>query len=199
MQMRAITCLLLVIACSSLGVGCRTQASTAQIDQRSDACSLLPADVVGSIQGEKVVQAEPSQSSRGDLSSRRCFYRTENFNRSVDVEVIAGADRSEALSEFWNKRFHSMHKTEEEEESERASSKGSSPTDREQEDEHAKASPAPVSGLGDEAFWVSNQLNSTLYVLQSGNVVRVSIGGPDDANAKLERARAIVEKVFARK
>ena len=201
MRMRSTTCLLVLATSCVLALACGPRTNTGSIDPGSDACSILPADTVGSIQSEKVVQAEPSQSTRGNIFSRRCFYRTENFNRSVDLEVITAVSNRSAIDEFWNKRFHSIHKTEEEEEeeAEREKNQNSPAVDREKEEERAKAAPSPVTGVGDEAFWVSNQLNSTLYVLQNGSVIRVSIGGPDEANAKLERARMMVGKIFATK
>jgi len=162
----------------------------------------MPAEFVSSVQGARVVEAQPASSSQGGLTTKRCFYRTDSFNRSVDVEITAEAGQnghSGIAVDLWNRRFHSARVSEEEEEEEfreKQDAHSSTNAGREEEEERAKAKPSPVTGLGDEAFWVSNQLNSTLHVRQGSVLLRISLGGPDDGDTKLQRARSLADRIL---
>jgi len=58
--------------------------------------------------------------------------------------------------------------------------------------------PTPVAGIGDEAFWAGNQINSSLYVRGSNVIIRLSIGGPDEPSVKITKAKTLAEQVLKR-
>ena len=58
--------------------------------------------------------------------------------------------------------------------------------------------PQPVSGLGDEAFWVADRVTGALYVLHGDIFLRLSVGGVTDEEARLQRARALAESALRR-
>jgi hypothetical protein len=121
----------------------------------------------------------------------------------------AGAGGSpRAAEEFWERRFRQRPKgkgreaeeaaSERQKEKERGdNSKGERREEREREEERG-ASPQPVPGLGDEAFWVGNQINASLYIRKNNVIVRLSIGGPEDQSAKIKKATALAEQVLKR-
>src|SRR5207249_3363946 len=93
----------------------------------------------------------------------------------VHLEVIQ-ADSSKtpnAVKDYWERTFGEKHKGEEGEEE-----KGSRP-------------PLPVSGVGEEAFWIGNARAGAFYALKKGRMVRVSIGGADDQKTKIEKSKRL--------
>ena len=60
------------------------------------------------------------------------------------------------------------------------------------------APPRPVEGVGDEAFWTGGAVGGALYVLKGDTYLRISIGGPDDQAARIERAKVLARKAIAR-
>ena len=191
----AIIFLLFVTLC-----GCARQRAETRIDPELDACSVLPGELVGSTLGEKVVETKPSSGTQGGLMTKHCFYRVDNFSRSVDVEITAtanGSERSDAAADFWNRRFHPASDPDDEEREERKTEHTSQTGGREEEEERSKPQPSPVSGLGDEAFWTTNQLNSALHVKHGNVLIRISLGGPDDPNVRLEHARSFAARILS--
>jgi hypothetical protein len=192
---------IVIIALSLLLCACGGSSADIRIDPELNACSLLPSEFVSSVQGDSIVESQAGTSLQGELMTKRCFYRTENFNQSVDVDITADTDRtgrSRAARDFWDRRFNSASGSEEEEGELREKREAHSSSMRdEEEEERARPKPSPVTGLGDEAFWVSNQFNSTLYLREDGVLLRISLGGPDDAATKLQRARSLAERILS--
>lgn len=179
-----------------------------------DACTLLNGSDIKSIQGEDAAETKGSERTGGALLMSQCYFRLPTFNKSVNLEVIrpapGGAASAGAVSKYWEERFHNNSASEgeaerEQEERERAEkgrggAKGErGEEEREQEEKAREASrPQPVSGVGDEAFWVGNQLNASLYVLAKGAVVRVSLGGAEDTPTRIKKTTALAEHVLKR-
>jgi hypothetical protein len=131
------------------------------------------------------------------------------------MRPAAGSEPARAVAEFWERRFHQSPETKSEAEIEReqeraragnrkqereGEGKGERDRDREEErEEEAKgAQPTPVAGIGEEAFWTGNQINSSLYVRGSNVVIRLSIGGPDEQSVKIKKAKTLIEQVLRR-
>jgi len=56
--------------------------------------------------------------------------------------------------------------------------------------------PKKISGLGDEAYWVSNRFGGVLYVLKGDVFISVGIGGTDDEDTKLKKAKVLAQKAL---
>ena len=182
--------LILAIFLIALLTGCRSKTAPVLA-----ACDLLTKESVSSIQGEQVVDATPNQSTSGELRVSQCFYKLPTYSRSVNLEVTSG--QAPSIEDFWNKRFRE-HKVfeEEEEEMERAEKEGRSADI----DKEKKASgPEPVAGLGDEAFWVANQMNGSLFIKRGAAVYRIALGGPEDSTGRLAKATALARSFLDRK
>ena len=163
-----------------------------------NACEILSRDSVASVQGEQVLDVTPSRSTSGDLSIGQCFYKLPTYSRSVNLEVTSGPERS--INDYWNKRFRDRAPTEEEEEERERQRESGKAVEEEKEKETERSSgPQAVSGLGDEAFWVASQINGALFVRKGNAIYRVTLGGADDAAAKLERATTLSKSFLDKK
>jgi hypothetical protein len=115
----------------------------------------------------------------------------------VSVNVNWAVGDANAAIEFWDRRFHSPDAEADEEWAERLGQNGSA-NDRELEELKEKARPQPVSGIGDEAFWTGTQVNGSLYIRFRDEIIRISIGGPEEQAVKIEKARTLGEKIVLR-
>lgn len=215
-------CLLLLAcaACAQKGGAANTQPAAAtpapkyEPPPQSATCRMLTAEDLREVQGEAPQESQGSEHAVGGLSMSQCFYRMPTFSRSVNVELVRAAEGSspEALKEFWRQRFHPKAVEERERERERKeeaerererekkqeSERGQVREGGHKEEERAEeeSKPRRVDGLGEEAFWSGNQINSSLNVLAKNAVVRVSIGGPEDQTEKIKKASALARKML---
>jgi hypothetical protein len=147
-----------------------------------EACRLLSASTLQSVQGSRPTAAVPSSRRDVTIQSSSCFYTLSPFNQSVNLEVMTAAGTAD-IHQFWKQRFHGPAETKEPEAERRPSAQG--------EANERHASPKPVPGVGEDAFWIYTGRDGALYALQRDYVVRVSVGGkPDQAN-QLSRATTL--------
>ena len=215
MTARFPTLLLCCFVLASLACkGAQTNAGAKPAD--TGACALLSGSDIQVVQGEAVSDSQGSRHSNGGLITSQCFYRLPTFSKSVNLEIMrpaAGGESARAVAEFWERRFHQPHEGKSEAEIEReqeraragnrkqqpeTDAKGERERDRGEEEEAKGAQPTPVAGIGDEAFWTGNQINSSLYVRGSNVIIRLSIGGPDEQSVKINKAKTLVEQVLKR-
>jgi ABC-type glycerol-3-phosphate transport system substrate-binding protein len=162
--------------------------TTASPANAFDACSLLTSDDIKSVQGEAVLEAKPNRRTDSPFAVTQCFYMTPSFTKSVSLEVTQRGASTQSVHDFWKTNF------------ERAEDK------REKKNERRKlkgkplaGEPAvPVKGIGDEAYWISTNANSTLYAFKKDALVRISIGGTDAEEARMKKIKTLVEKALAR-
>ena len=140
----------------------------------ADACALLTAKEIETVQRERPQVSKPTSQSAGELNVRQCFYQLPSFAKSVSLELTSGA----GAKAYWRKAFHEKHPEEEEEEE--------------------KERPERVTGLGEEAFWTGSARLGGLYVLKKGSILRLSIGGAESKDAKLKKLRALARSVLKR-
>ena len=140
-------------------------------------CALVPPEAIASVQGAKFVSSKESRAKGASLDRRDCFYQTDPLVDSVSLEWIADAVAGAARAR-WNALFH-----------------GSGEEDRDEEREHPKTPPAPVAGVGEEAFWVAQPHGGALYVLAGDRgFLRVSVGGAGTGDEKRDRTRRIAAR-----
>jgi hypothetical protein len=217
------TLMLAALACGQKAADTRpatpapTVAAAAQ-PTPSATCRLLSAADVRELQGEEPTEAQGSEHDVRGLSMSQCFYRLPTFSKSVNLEVVRAAPGSGpgALKEFWQQRFHPgavearerERERKEEREREREAElkrekergqvrEGGHHDEKEGEDEEEASRPRAVKGVGEEAYWSGNQITSALSVLGKGAVVRISVGGPEDPEAKIRKASELARKVLA--
>ena len=66
------------------------------------------------------------------------------------------------------------------------------------EEEHAP--PKKISGVGDEAFWFGSRVGGALYVLKGEKdlFIRISVGGADNEETKINKSKALAQKALKR-
>jgi hypothetical protein len=157
-----------------------------------DACSLTSESEIATVQGVQVQSAQRSSHKQGDLVVAQCYYPAVSSdgraNLSVYLQVIrpeANA-RRDALKEFWKEQLDRDSKAQRRVENA-----------EEQELEKRLKPPVPISGLGEEAFWLAGRRGGALYVLKQGSVLRVTVGEAD-VTAQMEKSKALAKKILKR-
>jgi hypothetical protein len=183
-----------------------TSADAGSTGAKLDACALLTSDEIKEVQGEAVKETKSNARSSASFAISQCFYTLPTFVKSVSLEVTRSdpADKNRnATKEFWKERFHKSAEKkadrDSEEEKERGKGKEEEARGKDREEEEEKESPPqPVSGVGEEAFWLGNRVAGALYVLKNNSILRISIGGPGDASSKIEKSKALAQKAIKR-
>ena len=168
-----------------------------------DACSLITRAEIASAQGEQITEARSSTVSRSRFNVSQCYYVAASTVKSVSLELTQRADgQSGAASprEFWEERFEraARKKGRESEREEKGKRDADNRGGREREEEEEGSPPVRVTGVGDEAFWVGNRLIGALYVLKGDAIIRISIGGPEAENIKIEKMKALARMAVLR-
>lgn len=148
-----------------------------------DACSLLTSDEIEAIQGAALMDAQRSSNSREGLTVSQCYFLLPIAANSVVLTVTQKAEGSDSRDpkQSWEGIFH----RDQDKESGR------------EEGEH-KSSPEKVTGLGDEAFWMAQHFGGVLYALKGNTYIRISIGGPGDQAAQMQKLKSLAEIILRR-
>ncbi len=162
--------------------------------QKFDACSLLTRREIQTVQGDRVTATKASEPQRGQFAVSQCFYTLATFSKSISLEVTRRRPgETEGPRSHWKRMFaRARQKSEEKgeaEESERVAG-------RERSEEAAR--PRPVPGVGDEAFWDGSPIGGSLYVLRDETYLRLSLGGPDSPEVKIERLKKLARSALRR-
>ncbi|HEX8456176.1 MAG TPA: hypothetical protein VF656_02545 [Pyrinomonadaceae bacterium] len=168
-----------------------------------DACALLTSDDIKAVQGEAVKESKPSRrTSEFDVAA--CFYTTPTFIKSVSLEVTRRGGSSRSVHDFWEEQVEkSGEEMEREREAERArerrgETKQEREREREEEREREAKQPRRLKGIGDEAYWVNTNANSTMYVFKKDALLRISIGGTDNEETRMKKIKTLAERALAR-
>lgn len=157
------------------------------------ACTLLSNSVIKSVQSESLKQAKGSQTQNSSMITSQCFYTLSTFTNSISLTVnlpLPGNSSQTSPRDLWKKWFHPEASG-----SREANADIDAPQRKEEEAEEKSAAPLPVSGLGDEAFWV-RRFVGTLYVLKGDVILRLSIGGKQDDAARLRKAQLLAKSAL---
>ena len=149
-------------------------AERTEAQRHRDPCQLLSDAEVRVVQGHAPARKIPSEQPAGSFQFTQCFYRTPEISSSVSVAIgvpLARDSKRSGPRHYWETQFKEEI----------------TPT----EDGKKEEPPRPVSGLGDEAFWVGDPVTGALYVLKGEVFLRLSVGGPPDQAQKIKRAKAL--------
>jgi len=145
--------------------------------KKADACELITKSEIKTVQGADVGETKGSERTSGPFILSQCYYTVVPFNKSVSLEVTrAGAETpaTKAIEPFWQQRFREAKPT-----------KGADVPQR-------------VAGVGEDAYWVGNDLIGSLYVKQGDKIVRVSVGGKESIEDKRKKSVALARKALGR-
>jgi hypothetical protein len=151
--------------------GCRKAGQSGPV---AGACDLLEPEQVQAVIGAPIEQRKTSSHGSGGLLISQCFYSANPPVESVSV-VLTRTDPTAKgglrARDFWKNAF---------------SSEGEK---KEAGEKKEKRPPREIKGLGDGAYWTAG----SLYVLHGDAFLRVSVGGPEPEETKLEHAKALAK------
>jgi len=154
-------------------------AASPQVKRKFDACAMLTSQEIESIQGEALKESKLNETSADGFTVSQCFFTLPTFTNSISLVITKRADRPGARDprQFWRDTFH---------------------TGKEDREESETRPPQKVSGIGDEAYWMTSPAAGILYVLKGPSYIRISIGGPGDQQTKIKKSKALARKVIDR-
>jgi hypothetical protein len=162
------------------------------------ACNLVTKDEVSAIQGAAMTEPTSSEGAQGEFYRSQCYYGSNEPNKSVSLAVIQRTSDhpgTRMVTEFWHETFASAGKSANQRGAENKT-KGE-PGERERE-EHEGPAPQKTEGFGEEAYWIGNPMGGILYVLKNEQMLRISVGGADSAEKKLEKSKQLAQKALSR-
>jgi hypothetical protein len=162
-----------------------------------DACSLITSAEVQSIQDSPIKDAKGSESSDGSFRIAQCFYTAETFNKSVSLALTQSdpaSPKARNPRDFWKGTFERFAEGAKEEEGD-AQKKRSL---EEHEEREGARPPKKIDGIGEAAYWSATRMGGALYVLKNDVFIRVSVGGPESEESKINRCKALAEKALSR-
>ena len=178
--------------------GCKKQTATSGSNQtKIDACSLLTKDEVQKMQESPVIDVKASENADGSFRYSQCFYSTQVFSESISLAVTQrnpASDKARDPKTFWKEtfgRYEAQTKEMEKDDEEKKKSLG-------EEDEERGAPPKKIQGVGDDAWWTANRMGGAIYVLKGNVFIRISIGGPEKQESKIEKSKTLAAKALSR-
>lgn len=185
--------------------GCEKRASTESLSSEStkrlEACQLITNDEIAAVQGSPIKDTKSSERSDGRVRNSQCYFAAEESNRSVSLTVTqadpSGTDNKSAR-EMWEQTFGRYEGEEKENEADEEKKKSLREQKGERGEEEESAPPKKITGIGDGAFWVGNRVGGALYVLKKGAYIRISLGGPDAEDVRIEKSKTLAQKAIER-
>jgi len=197
-ESRPLVSVFLIVLVTGLA-SCQKSKTTSVITKhpKIDVCGLITNDEVQSIQESPIKDAKASEQSDGSFRVGQCFYTAETFNKSVSLAITqadSASDKARSPKDFWKDTFGRYEGKAKEEEGDEEKKKNL----RETEEERGSTPPKKVDGIGDAAYWTANRMGGALYILKDDVFVRVSVGGPESEEAKINRCKALAQKALSR-
>jgi hypothetical protein len=159
-----------------------------------EACKLLTADEIQTVQRDTVKDIKPTARTGGNFIISQCFYATSQFVNSVSLTVTQqNSDTgAESIRELWKQRFRTTSGENRDRERERDNKANPS------EEEEGGAPPERVTGVGEEAYSVGNAKFGALYVLKGNKILRLSVGGSNSQPEKIQKMKSLAQYAVSR-
>jgi hypothetical protein len=170
-------------------------------ESKIEACALITKEEVGAVQSTTISDMKNSEGLGGNYLITQCYYSATGPNLSVSLAVTqrdpknpsAPSPRSEWERTFG--RFDNEGKAGANEEAKEKVEKGRGLEEQEGE---KMAPPKKIGGIGEEAFWSGGRFGGALYVLKGDLFIRISVGGPDNEETKIEKSKTLAQKALDR-
>ena len=174
----------------------KTEATGREAEPKTklNACTLIASNELRDIQGEAVKETTLSQRFKDSLYIQQCLYQLPTFSKSLSLELTQpdpSKGASVNLKKMWEARFSKG------EEAERDKKDGAKGVERGGKGEEESES-MRVEGVGEEAFWVGNRVLGALYIYSKNSIIRLSLGGPEDIQAKIKKLKTLAQNVINR-
>jgi hypothetical protein len=203
--------LLVFLSCLLIAVstGCKKNEATergSSAKQESnqagfDVCALITKQEIETIQGSRIKETKSSVRSDAGFRVSQCLYTAEDFSKSVSLAVTQRdptSSRKRSVNDFWNETFGRFTDTEKNSNSDNEERKSLGEQAHRGGEERVFIPPKRIDGIGDDAFWSPNPVGGAVYVLKKDVFVRISIGGRDDEQGKLDKSKALARKAIDR-
>jgi hypothetical protein len=202
MLIRLIVCLMFCLAIALVSCGKRSAEPLRQSGspEKFDACQLLKDTEIEAIMGSPIKEAKSSSNSGQGMRTAQCFYVAAEFSKSVSLSVTSrdpAALGDVNVRRFWKETFGRSAEPEKEHEGDQEKKESL----REQRREKGEEEGAPlrkVEGIGEEAYWSGTRVGGALYVLKGNAFIRLSIGGADTNEVRIEKAKKLAAKALER-
>jgi hypothetical protein len=204
-------CIPVFLACSLIAVsaGCKKNEATQRVSsarQESnqaefDVCALITKQEIETIQGSHIKEAKSSVRSDAGFRVSQCLYTAEDFSKSVSLAVTQRDPASSAkrsVKDFWNETFGRFTDAKKNSNGVKEERQRLGERTRRDDEERTFIPPKEIDGIGDEAFWSPNPVGGAIYVLKNDVFIRVSIGGHDNEEGKLDKSKALAQKAIDR-
>jgi hypothetical protein len=164
-----------------------------------DACTLLTAEDMQEVQNSPLKGKTGNQTGNGKIFVSQCYFAADPPHQSISLATTQSDPASndpDGAEEYWrNIARHAEQKPESEEERE----KRESLKEHERGEEEGEAAPLKkIAGVGEAAYWAGSRVGGALYVFQKDVIVRVSVGGPDTEQAKIDKSKKVAAKALQR-
>ena len=176
--------------------GCERKASVpTQVETQrvpANVCDLLDLAEIQPLIGASVIDRNSSRRPGGAVVTSQCVYVASEASKSVSLVLTqpdpAGGARDAAIKS-WEKAFARLSK--EGSKRDEAEREGAGKQGREEREEEGRP-PRKIEGLGDQAYWTAG----SLYVRRQDIYFRLSLGGADSEEHKLEASKALAVMVL---
>jgi hypothetical protein len=195
---------LVLLSCSLIAVsaGCKKDEATQRASSAKqesnraefDVCALITKQEIEAIQRSPIKETKSSVRSDAGFRVSQCFYTAEDFSKSVSLAVTqrdptSSGERS--VKDFWNETFGRFTDEEKENNPGKEERERLREQPRREGEEKAFIPPKKIDGIGDDAFWSPNPVGGAIYVLKKDVFIRISIGGHDNEEGKLDKSKAL--------
>jgi hypothetical protein len=199
-----LSCLLIAVS-----IGCKRKEATQRVSSaeresnqfESDVCRLITKQEIETIQGSHIKETKSSVRSDAGFRVSQCLYTAEDFSKSVSLAVTQRDPTSSgkrSVNDFWNETFGRFKDEGKESNGDKHERERLGEQGRREGEEKAFIPPKKIDGIGDDAFWSPNPTGGAIYVLKRDVFIRVSIGGRDDEQGKLDKSKILAQKAVDR-
>jgi hypothetical protein len=166
--------------------GCRKRETASQV--KLDACSLLTKAEIEAVQGSAITESKVNEHSDAGLRMSQCYFSAKESSKSVSLvvtQVDPGHPGNRTPKDFWKETFG-------------RGSTGEKEHDGDKEEERESAPPTKIDGIGDEAYWIGSRVGGALYAIKKSTFIRISVGGPDNQETKIDKSKKLAAKALER-
>jgi hypothetical protein len=199
------------LSCSLIAVsaGCKKNEATergSSAKQESnpagfDVCALITKQEIETIQGARIKETKSSVRLDAGFRVSQCLYTAEDFSKSVSLAVTqrdTTSSGTRTVNDFWNETFGRFSDEKKKSDSDKEERKSLPEQAHREGEERTFMPPKKIDGIGDDAFWSPNPVGGAIYVLKKDVFIRLSIGGRDNEESKLDKSKALAQKAIDR-
>jgi hypothetical protein len=199
-----LSCSLIAVsaACKRDGATQRVSSAKQESNQAEfDVCALITKEEIEAIQRSPIKETKSSVRSDSGFRVSQCFYTAEDLSKSVSLAVTErdpASSGKRSVRDFWNETFGRFTDEEKKSNGDKEQAERLRGQTRREDEEKAFIPPKKIDGIGDDAFWSPNRVGGAIYVLKKDVFIRVSIGGHDNEEVKLDNSKALARKAINR-